>query len=466
MSNNRQELLNNGAAVGPQGEGMDSPSTFPKYPAYKDSGVEWLGAVPAHWVFTPIKHLALLNPRKSDFAGDTEQLCSFVPMEKLKTGVVQLDEERPIEEVIGGYTYFEDGDVLQAKVTPCFENKNVAIAKGLTNGIGFGSSEINVLRPYQGVNAEYLYYRVQEDSYMSFCTSSMIGAGGLRRVPTDVINNFKIATPTLCEQTQIARFLDHETARIDALIAEQQRLIELLKEKRQAVISHAVTKGLDPTVPMKDSGVEWLGQVPAHWAVCKLNFRYEVELGKMLDEKRNVGASPLPYLRNQDVQWGSVNVENLPLMDIHSSEFERYTVRPGDLLVCEGGDVGRAAIWSHSDLTVGYQKALHRLRVYSLQSDIAEFFFYVLMAAKSLGVFEESDTKATISHLPAEKFRQHRFAFPPLSEQMEIAEFLDVEYSRILSVSAEAEKTIALLQERRSALISAAVTGKIDVRNW
>ena len=94
MSNNRQELLNNGAAVGPQGEGMDSPSTFPKYPAYKDSGVEWLGAVPAHWVFTPIKHLALLNPRKSDFAGDTEQLCSFVPMEKLKTGVVQLDEER------------------------------------------------------------------------------------------------------------------------------------------------------------------------------------------------------------------------------------------------------------------------------------------------------------------------------------------------------------------------------------
>ena len=279
---------------------MDSPSTFPTYPEYKDSGVEWLGAVPAHWAFTPIKHLALLNPRKSDFAGDTEQLCSFVPMEKLKTGVVQLDEERPIEEVIGGYTYFEDGDVLQAKVTPCFENKNVAIAKGLTNGIGFGSSEINVLRPYQGVNAEYLYYRVQEDSYMSFCTSSMIGAGGLKRVPTDVINNFKIAAPTLCEQTQIARFLDHETARIDALIEEQQRLIELLKEKRQAVISHAVTKGLDPTVPMKDSGVEWLGEVPAHWEVTKFKWPLRTASGGTppSNDRETYYDGGIPWLRS------------------------------------------------------------------------------------------------------------------------------------------------------------------------
>ena len=121
--------------------------SFPAYPAYKKSDVGWLGEVPEHWILTPLKHLALLNPRKSGYDGDIEQLCSFVPMEKLKTGVVQLDEDRPIEEVIGGYTYFEDGDVLQAKVTPCFENKNIAIAKGLTNGIGFGSSEINVLDP-------------------------------------------------------------------------------------------------------------------------------------------------------------------------------------------------------------------------------------------------------------------------------------------------------------------------------
>ena len=278
--------------------------------------------------------------------------------------------------------------------------------------------------------------------------------------------SFRIAVPPEKEQTQIARCLDHETARIDALIEEQQRLIELLKEKRQVVISHAVTKGLDPTVPMKDSGVLWLGEVPRHWRVCKLSFRYSVELGKMLDEKKNTGTNPLPYLRNQDVQWGSINIDGLPLIDIEPSEYERYTVKLGDLLVCEGGDVGRAAIWRHKGNRIGYQKALHRLRPESPSRDTAEFFFFSLMAAKALGVFEESDTKATISHLPAEKFRQYRFAFPPIEEQQEIASVLGEKLKRSSETISYAENTITLLQERRSALISAAVTGKIDVRGW
>ncbi|WP_233903666.1 restriction endonuclease subunit S [Pseudomonas ogarae] len=290
--------------------------------------------------------------------------------------------------------------------------------------------------------------------------------GGQPNINQEIIANLKIPAPGVREQIQIARFLDHETARIDALIEEQQRLIELLKEKRQAVISRAVTKGLDATVPMKDSGVEWLGKVPAHWQVCKLSFRYSVELGKMLDEKRNTGTNQVPYLRNQDVQWGVINIDDLPLIDIGPNELERYTVRLGDLLVCEGGDVGRAAIWRHRDGKIGYQKALHRLRPESPNRDTAEFFFYSLMAAKALGVFEESDTKATISHLPAEKFRQYKFAFPPIDDQQEIAAELGSRLKRSSETISYAENTIALLQERRSVLISAAVTGKIDVRNW
>ncbi|MDD1012196.1 restriction endonuclease subunit S [Pseudomonas rubra] len=442
-------------------------SQFKPYPAYQDSGVEWLGEVPKHWMLTPIKHLALLNPRKSDFAGDTEQLCSFVPMEKLKTGVVQLDEERPIEEVIGGYTYFEDGDVLQAKVTPCFENKNIAIAKGLTNGIGFGSSEINVLRPFQGVTAEYLYYRVQEDSYMSFCSSNMIGAGGLKRVPTDVINNFKVAAPELFEQTQISRFLDHETARIDALIEEQQRLIELLKEKRQALISHAVTKGLDPAVPMKDSRVEWLGEVPAHWAVAPTSYRYEIQLGRMLNEQRAQGEHLKPYLRVLDVQWNSINTSDLPLMDFPPDAQLIYRLKNGDLLVNEGGSyVGRSAIWRGDLDECYYQKALHRLRARDAKSDTAEFFLYVMEMATQRGVFIAGGNQTTIDHLTAEQLRKYRFAFPPLKEQLQIAEFISTEASKISNTTSEAENLIVLLQERRSALISAAVTGKVDVRGW
>ena len=148
------------------------------------------------------------------------------------------------------------------------------------------------------------------------------------------------------EQKCIAAFLDRETAKIDALVEEQQRLIELLKEKRQAVISHAVTKGLDPNAPMKDSGIEWLGEVPAHWEVVSVGYRYEVQLGRMLNEERSGGENLRPYLRVFDVQWNSINTEDLPLMDFPPEAQIRYRLNPGDLLVNEGGgNVGRSSIW-------------------------------------------------------------------------------------------------------------------------
>jgi len=134
-------------------------SKFKPYPEYKDSGIEWLGSVPKHWVIMPLKFSLILNPSKSSYMGSLGIDCSFIPMENLKTGALQLNEKRKILDVFYNYTYFENNDVLQAKVTPCFENKNVAIAKGLVNGIGFGSSEINVLRPKDNIMVNFLYYR-------------------------------------------------------------------------------------------------------------------------------------------------------------------------------------------------------------------------------------------------------------------------------------------------------------------
>jgi type I restriction enzyme S subunit len=151
------------------------------------------------------------------------------------------------------------------------------------------------------------------------------------------------------KQHAIAAFLDHETARIDALIKKKRRQIELLQEKRSALISHAVTKGLDPNAPMKDSGIEWLGEIPKHWDLPPLYARYSVELGKMLDAKRITGEFLLPYLRNIDVQWDRVNVENLPEMDIAPDEYNRFTLTEGDLVICEGGEAGRTAMW-HGEL--------------------------------------------------------------------------------------------------------------------
>ena len=242
-------------------------SQYRAYPAYKDSGIEWIGQVPEHWKIAQIKRISALNPRKSTLSEEKDSLCTFLPMEKLRTNAVTLDETRPIHEVYGGYSYFCDGDILIAKVTPCFENGNIAVANGLVNGIGFGSTEINVLRVNGKGHNRFLYYRLQEEQFRTIAKSEMRGTGGLKRVPTDLFESFTIGLPDTDEQATIAATLDRETARIDSLIQKKTRFIELLKEKRQALITHAVTKGLDPNAKMKDSGVEWIGQVPEHWEV-------------------------------------------------------------------------------------------------------------------------------------------------------------------------------------------------------
>ena len=211
----------------------------------RDSGVEWLGEVPEHWVVMPIKRMAELNPKKSEVEKEKHKKCNFVPMEKLKTDSLTLDEVRLINDVYDGYTYFKDDDVLMAKVTPCFENKNIAIAKGMINGIGFGSSEIYVLRVNETVVNDFLHYRIQEDSFMEIATSTMTGAGGLKRVPAETINNFTIALPPISEQKAIVTFIKDYLVKFDALVINAHGAISLLKERRTALISAVVTGKID-----------------------------------------------------------------------------------------------------------------------------------------------------------------------------------------------------------------------------
>ena len=163
--------------------------------------------------------------------------------------------------------------------------------------------------------------------------SKGIGSG-FNRLYTPDFGSIPVSYPPLEEQTAIVRYLDHASDRISRAISAKESLIELLTEQRQAIIHRAVTRGLDPNVRLKDSGVDWLGDVPEHWDVASLRHRYTQSLGKMLDSKRYTGVHALPYLRNVDIQWNWINVENLPVMDISPDEYDRYTVQSGDLLVC------------------------------------------------------------------------------------------------------------------------------------
>ncbi len=418
------------------------------YPAYKDSGDILLESVPEHWQLTRVKYVAEIMPKKPRV--DLSLECSFVPMEKLKNNSIVLDEIKQVESVYDGYTYFSDGDILMAKVTPCFENKNIAIASGLTNKIGFGSSEIYIIRAGKNVDNRFLYYRFQEDGFIGLAIGAMTGAGGLKRVPSEAVSNYIYASPGKDEQQNIANFLDHETAKIDTLIEKQQQLIKLLKEKRQAVISHAVTKGLNPNAPMRDSGVEWLGEVPEHWILSKVKYEYEnldgrriplstLERSSMQGEFPYYGASGVidhvdSFIFHEDLVLVSEDGANL-LMRSYPIAFPAY---------------GKYWVNNHAHIL---RPKDQKVEFWSEVIEVRDLTPYVSGSA------QPKFTSEALSNL--------QIAVPPHENEVnEIAAYIKQQKEKYAFLINKAGQSIKLMHERRTALISAAVTGEIDVRNW
>ncbi|MBT9185211.1 restriction endonuclease subunit S [Pectobacterium punjabense] len=438
---------------------------YKAYPEYKDSGVEWLGDIPEYWNDIAIKYVVELNPSKSCIASDRiKGTCSFIPMEKLKLNSIILDEVRRVSEVYNGYTYFEDEDILMAKVTPCFENKNIAIARQLDSGVGFGSSEIYVLRCNHKVNNKFLFYRLQEDNFMALCEGAMTGAGGLKRVPSEILNNFSFALPAKLEQIKIAAFLDHETAKIDNLIEKQQQLIKLLKEKRQAVISHTVNKGLNPNVPMKDSGIELLGDIPAHWEVKRLK-----HIACIIDCKNRtpeyIDDGEYLVVRTTNVKKQSLVLEGA----LYTSErdYKMWTERgvppTGSILFTREAPAGEICIVPEFTKLCMGQRMMNFI---CHQSKYTKFLFDYLTSDYLKKYIESESAGSTVSHLRVEQVYNIPVVIPPSVEQKSIDDVVGVIKSQYSKLIDNAECSLFLLQERRTALISAAVTGKIDVRDW
>ena len=412
---------------------------YPAYPVYRESGIEWLGKIPDHWEVRRLKFVA------------------------------EIQNGRDYKEVESseGYPVFGSGGVFRFATEYLYDGESVlfgrkgTIDKPLYVNEKFWTVDTMFYSVIlEQTHGRFLYFFATTLQFNLLATQT-----ALPSITQTDLGNYLISYPTYQEQQTIAQFLDHKTQQIDQLIAKKQTLIDKLNEQRIALITHAVTKGLNPAATLKDSGVEWLGEIPKHWEVVKLSYRYEVLLGKMLDDKRITGDFLGEYLRNTDVQWGRINDESLPQMDFRPDEYERYSIKKGDLVVCEGGEIGRCAIWERETLCF-YQKALHRLRPVDPKNDNARFMFYVLFDAVHQERFINGASKATIAHLPAETFRQYRFAYPPMIEQLEIVEYLDRETARIDRMVELNQQTIDKLKEYRTALITAAVTGKIDLRNW
>ncbi|MFH1892560.1 MAG: restriction endonuclease subunit S [Candidatus Zixiibacteriota bacterium] len=426
-------------------------------------GVKWMGAVPGIWSVEPTKRhydIQLGKMLQNDPTSDTDRMVPYFKALHVLWGTINAND---LPDMWAGPSEVRQYGVQNGDLLVC-EGGKVGRA-GIVSAAPVDSIIQNALHRVRAKttgDVRFLMYVLHSVSSAGWF-DVLCNRATIAHFTGEKFAALRIPSPLLDEQRAIASYLDRETARIDALIEKKQRQIEPLQEKRAALISHAVTKGLDSNVPMKDSGIEWLGKNPAHWEVPPLYARYSVELGKMLDAKRIIGNRLLPYLRNVDVQWDRVNVDNLPEMDIAPDEYTRFTLEEEDLLVCEGGEVGRTAIWRSELPVCAFQKAIHRVRPRS-ERDLPRFFYYVMRAAASSGIFLALGNPNTIPHLTAEKLRVYRFGFPPFEEQQRIVEYLEIETARIDAMTAKVGESIEKLHEYRTALISAAVTGKIDVR--
>jgi len=292
----------------------------------------------------------------------------------------------------------------------------------------------------------------------------MVGAGGLKRVPDDFVRDYVLAWPPAAERQRIVAFLDRETAKIDALVEEQRRLIELLKEKRQAVISHAVTKGLDPSTPMKESGIEWLGQVPAHWIVARI----KDVCSEIVDCKNRtpdaVEQSRYFVIRTSCIRQGVFDPKGGYFTS--RDDFEEWTrkglPRHGDVLFTREAPAGEACLVP-ADLLCCLGQRMMFLR--PDRGAIEPEYLLAAIYGPTVRRHIEANAKgSTVSHLRVGEVGELPLLVPPLEEQQQIIERLQ-SLSRLESgLIAEADRSIQLATERRAALISAAVTGKIDVR--
>jgi type I restriction enzyme S subunit len=380
-----------------------------------------------------------------------------------------------IEDASSGYTEFQDGDVVVAKITPCFENGKGALATGLQNGVALGTTELHVLRPRDDLDREYLFYVTISRAYRAAGEAAMYGASGQKRVSADFINDFPVPLPPPVEQRAIAAFLDAQTARIDSLIAKKRELIEKLKEKRTAIISRTVTlglppkaaraAGLDPHPRLKPSGVEWIGDLPERWEVKPIKAVAVVGNGSTPNrENADYWGGDYPWLNSsvvneEEVLAPSECVTGLALKECHLPQIHPPAVLVG--ITGEGKTRGMATtlrIEATINQHLAYIKPLPgRYDIGYLRRVLDRAYQYLRSESDGGG-----STKGAIT---CDQLANLKIPCPSPRDQSAITDYLGNETLAIDQMRARVEEAIQRLQEYRAALITAAVTGKIDVRS-
>jgi type I restriction enzyme S subunit len=419
------------------------------YPKYKDSGIEWIGKIPEHWGKKKLKYEYYFTMGQSPDSNDYLENKDGIPFLQ-GNGEFGYNHPEPKIWCNTANKYAEEKDILMSVRAPIGEI-NIANRK---YGIGRG---LCAIRPKNGIN-KFIYY-------FSLCLKdelNSIGTGTTyTAVTTDDIKNIKVIVPPISEQQFIATYLDHKTKEIDDTIAKKQRLIELLEEERKATINEAVTKGLNTNVKMKDSGIEWIGEIPEHWEVKKLKYIAHIVLGKMLTPNDKGGYVLKPYLRAQNLQWLRPDVSNIKEMWFSEDELKIYRVEKNDLLISEGGEIGRTCIWNNELDEVYIQNSVNKV---SIINDDSYYYLFLFYSYGHKGHFDAIVNRVSIAHLTKEKLKEVFVLVPPYREQVKISNMIKKTNQKIDNSIQKITDQIELLKEYRQSLIFEAVTGKIDLR--
>lgn len=440
------------------------------YPAYKDSGVEWLPSMPVQWGTIPLRYVA--NGENSIFIdGDwieskdiSDEGVRYITTGNVGDGFYKEQGSGFISEETFSElncTEVKPGDILISRL-------NLPIGRAcLVPDLGskiVTSVDNVIVRAGPDVVPRYLVYLLSAKEYFSH-TEILARGATMQRVSRTILGNIRLCLPSVKEQTAIASFLDHETAKLDALIAKQEKLIELLQEKRQALISHAVTKGLNPGAPMKVSGVEWLGEVPEHWDVAPIKHIVSVPVTDGPHETPEFLDEGIPFVSAEAVSTGKIDFEKIRgfiSIEDHRRYSLKYSPRLHDIYMVKSGATTGVSAIVETDMEFNIWSPLAVIRCgdnvnpYFILNVIRSRNFQEAVALNWSFGTQQNIGMGVIQNLPV--------PIPPIEEQSEIASYLKVEGSRLDALIEKSRRSIDLMREHRTALISAAVTGKIDVR--
>lgn len=434
-----------------------------KYDSYKDSGVEWIGEIPEHWEYSPVKYFTeIVNGSTPSSSEESywEGSIHWVTTDDLG----KLDQKyiTHTRRTITELGYKSCGTTIAPKGSVVISSRAPIGHLGILKIDACTNQGCKTLIP-KNINSEFLHY------FLGFGRNELeaLGQGStFKELPTSALKGFKIISPPIKEQTSISNYLDHKTTQIDDLIAKKERLIHLLEEERTAIINQAVTKGLDQTVPMKNSGIEWLGEIPEHWEVKRIDWVTNIVRGNTgfkKDELLEIGE----YVALQYGKTYKVDIVDDSFKFFVNNEFykENQIVSKGDTILISTSetieDLGHTCYYDNENIGLlgGEQILLKPNRTYLhekyLYQYVKQFHFELKRYAKGLKVFRFSTTD----------LKQMFIAFPSVEEQIQIADLLDNETIRIDSLTSKNQQEIELLKEYKTALISEVVTGKVDVRN-